>query len=627
MAKINVLEPEVFNKIAAGEVVERPASVVKELVENSIDAGAKNIDIFIIDGGTSFIQITDDGCGIEKDEVRKAFLPHATSKIKDADDLESILTLGFRGEALASIASVSEVCMTTRTAQEQVATMINLNGGIVSSVKEIGSPVGTQIQVKNLFFNIPVRRKHLKKPKQEESAISEIVARLILANPNISFTYTVDDKVVYQSLGKGKEDALYSVYGASMLKNVIPIDFRDAEIEVSGFICKQTYSKPNSTYQTIIVNGRYVNSKLISTALGRVYEDYMMTRAYPFFVIYINLPADQIDVNAHPTKMEVRFYDTQRIFGLLNHIIDETLLNYRNSREVAQEELFSRTQAETYAGSSNLNFNNNKKNPEVIFKEPIQDVIVAQNDDDTKLNEIVIEKNSIGQSDVIKFDKNLEKPEPVLQQRSLFEGLSKNLHMLSVNVVGKIFNTFLIVEIEDKVYFIDQHAAHERILYDRLVIDSSRKANAEQPLLLPYILETNNTEYQFIMDNIYTIRSLGFEIDEFGKNAFKVSSIPAVLPNLEIGIYFNDILKDMNTILSLKTKDLIMDYLAQKACKHAVKGGDDLTKEEIVDLLEEIARNEPVLQCPHGRPFAIEVKKYEIDKWFKRIVWWSKKYY
>ncbi len=618
MAKINVLEPEVFNKIAAGEVVERPASVVKELIENSIDAGAKNIDIFIIDGGTSFIQITDDGCGIESGEVRKAFLPHATSKIKDAEDLESILTLGFRGEALASIASVSEVSMITRTESQQTATIINLSGGIVESVKEIGSPVGTQIQVKNLFFNIPVRRKHLKKPKQEESAISDIVARLILANPEIAFTYTVDDKVIYQSSGKGKEDALYSVYGSSMLKNIIPINYRDVEIEVSGFICKPTYSKPNSTYQTIIVNGRYVNSKLISTAIGRVYEDYMMTRAYPFFVLYINMPADQIDVNAHPTKMEVRFYDSQRVFGLLNHIVDETLLNYRNSREVAQEELNERIQAENYLTSSNINFADITKKTENIA--PVIETIVAQNDEDSKLNEIIIERNSQAQSDVIKFDNTLEKPEPVLQQKSLFDGLSKNLHMLSVNVVGKIFNTFLIVEIEDKVYFIDQHAAHERILYDKLVIDSSRKANAEQPLLLPYILETNNTEYQFIMDNIYTIRSLGFEIEEFGKNAFKVSSIPAVLPNLEIGIYFNDILKDMNTILSLKTNDLIMDYLAQKACKHAVKGGDDLTKEEIVDLLEEIARNEPVLQCPHGRPFAVEVKKYEIDKWFKRVV-------
>lgn len=621
MAKINVLEPEVFNKIAAGEVVERPASVVKELVENSIDAGAKNIDVYIIDGGTSFIQVTDDGCGIESSEVKKAFLPHATSKIKVADDLEGIETLGFRGEALASIASVSEVTMITKTAEEQAATMITLNGGVVEGTKEIGSPIGTQIQVKNLFFNIPVRRKHMKKPKQEESAISEIVARLILANPDIAFTYTVDDRIVYQSSGKGKEDALYSVYGSSILKNVIPLSVKDVEVEVSGFISKPTYSKPNSTYQTIIINGRYVNSKLISTAIGRVYEDYMMTRSYPFFVLYINMPADQIDVNAHPTKMEVRFYDSQRIFGLLNHIVDETLLNYRNSRETAEDELNQRVQAENFLLSSNFGFSQKEnKTEEIVFKQPLQESIVEQSGEDSKLNEIVIEKANKMDDSLIKFDETYQKPEPVLQQQSLFEGLSKNLHMLSLNVVGKIFNTFLVVEIEDKVYLIDQHAAHERILYDKLVIDSSKKANAEQPLLLPYILETNNTEYQFVLDNIYTIRSLGFEIEEFGKNAFKVSSIPAVLPNLEIGVYFNDILKDINTMLSLKQKDLIMDYMAQKACKHAVKGGDDLTKEEIVNLLEEIARTEPRLQCPHGRPFVVELKRYEIDKWFKRIV-------
>lgn len=626
MAKINMLEPEVFNKIAAGEVVERPASVVKELVENSIDAGAKNIDIFIVDGGTAFIQITDDGSGIEPSEIEKAFLPHATSKIKDADDLENIFTLGFRGEALASIASVSEVCMITRTAKEKIATMIKLSGGICCDLTEISSPVGTQIQVKNLFFNTPVRRKYLKKPKQEESAISDIVAKLILANPDISFTYTVDDSVVYQSSGKGKEDAFYSVYGGTMLKNVIPISIKDAEIEISGFISRPTYSKANTTYQTFIVNGRYISSKLLSLAVTKVYEHYLMTRQYPFYVLYINIPADQIDVNAHPTKMEVRFYDTQRIFGLLVHSIDEVLLNFRNSRENAAEELNNRIQAEKYYETKpNIDFVSNSKtlSDEILFKAPIADSNVFQSGEQSVINEVVIDtssQNNQQNQDMVAFNKDLKAPEPVLQQKNLFDGLTKNFDMLSVSVVGKIFNTFLIVEVEDRVYLIDQHAAHERILYDRLMSNLMKSSNSVQPLFIPYVLEVNNIEWQFITDNIKNIESLGFEIEPFGKNTFKVSSIPGVLPNLEIGIYFNDILKDMNVILNLKQRDLIVDYLAQKACKHAVKGGDDLSKDEIVNLLEDIARDKPRLQCPHGRPFVIELKKYEIDKWFKRIV-------
>ena len=629
MSKINVLEPNVFNKIAAGEVVERPASIVKELVENSIDAGAKNIDIFVIDGGISYIQVTDDGCGIEASEVKKAFMPHATSKIEKADDLESIGTLGFRGEALASIGSVAQVSLTTRTKDESVASYLEVDGGIFSEVKQIGSPVGTEVRVKNIFYNIPVRRKFLKKPKQEENAISEIVARLILANPDISFTYSADDKIVYQSSGKNKEDALYSVYGSNILKNVIPISVKDDDIEVSGFISKPTYSKPNSTYQTVIINGRYVSCKLISTAIMRVYEDYMMTRAYPFFVVYINLPNTDVDVNVHPNKLEVKFLDSQRIFALMNHIIDNTLMDFRNSREAAQEELL-REQAENNIynyNSSNLTINNDKNINsfnEIIFKEPAQQAFINQSNEDSKLSEIVIQTASGNQqnadSKLIYNQKDMSVPEPILQQKTLFDGLSKNFDMMTVKVVGKIFNTFIIIEIEDRVFLIDQHAAHERILYDELMDVVNDRELKIQPLLLPYILETNNIEHQFIIDNLETFTRLGFDIDEFGSDSFKVSGVPYNLPNLEIGIFFNDVLKDINTILTLKNEDLVAEYFAQKACKHAVKGGDDLKTSEIINLLEQIARDEPQLQCPHGRPFVIEIKKYDIDKWFKRIV-------
>ena len=624
MAKINVLEPSVFNKIAAGEVVERPASVAKELIENSIDAGASVVDISIVNGGISLIEVSDNGAGIENEEVLKAFLPHATSKVSSADDLSEILTLGFRGEALASIAAVSEVTMTTKTKDEELGTEIKISGGEVVEQKQVGTTTGTRVQVRNLFYNIPVRYNFLKKPKQEEMAVSEIVSRLVLANPQIAFKYIVDGKIVYQSNGEGLENSLYSVYGSSVMKNVIPLEYHEDDVHICGFIGKPTFTKPNSTYQTIVINGRYVNSRLISTAVGRVYEDYMMTRAYPFFVLHFEVPIDNVDVNVHPNKLEIRFKDQQLVFGATNHAVDKTLLEFRTNSAQNEEES-TRTVAQT-ANIDNLDqtiYNQNINN--VVFETSQNNIGVFENKDST-LNEIVLEKNEVktdnnetlidsnNQSQTIKTQ-----PEPVLQQ-GLFDGFSKNFELLSIKIVGKIFNTFIIVEIEDKVYLIDQHAAHERILYDRLVAGLKRGEHTAQPLFIPYILETNNVEHQFITENIDNLVRLGFDIEEFGNNSFKISTVPYNLPDLDLKKFFDDILKNVNTILNLKNKDLMLDKLAQTACKHAIKGGDDLSKEEIVNLLEDLARSDVQLQCPHGRPFVVEFSRYEIDKWFKRVL-------
>lgn len=629
MATINLLKPNVYNKIAAGEVVERPASVVKELIENSIDAGATQIDISIINGGISLIEVGDNGFGIEGSEVGKAFLPHATSKVKDEDDLDCISTLGFRGEALASIASVSEITMITKTKEEEVGTKIELSGGQIVSETKTGAPNGTLIQVKNLFFNIPVRYKFLKKPKQEESAISEIISRLILANPTIAFKYMAENKVVYQSNGQGLENALYSVYGTSILSNVFPIDMIINNMRIEGFIGKPTFSKPNTTYQTTIVNGRYVDCRLISISINRVYEDYMMTRAYPFYVLHFDVPLEDIDVNVHPNKLEVRFVDQQKIFGSVNHVIDKALIDFRNS-QLAQEVRPERQNADE------INYENPYEHVapvnNVIFNN--EDVGVSENN--SIINEIVLEKKTIDteNTDNAKLKQNVFipqsndeitvrpchfEPQPVLQQ-GLFAGFSKNFDLLSIKIIGKIFNTFIIVEVEDKVYLIDQHAAHERILYDKL-IDSLKKGELRtQPMLIPFILETNNIEHSFINDNLQNLKELGFEIEDFGGNSYKISTVPFNLPALELGGFFKEVLKDMNSILNLKTKDLVMDKFAQSACKHAVKGGDDLEKEEIVNLLEDVARSNSQLQCPHGRPFVVEITRREIDKWFKRVI-------
>ncbi len=604
MAKINILEPSVFNKIAAGEVVERPSSVVKELVENSIDAGATEIDIEIVQGGISLIQVTDNGCGIEEKQLVKAFLPHATSKISEADDLESILTLGFRGEALASIASVSEVIMTSKTKEEDSANIIRLQGGEIIEQTQTGAPNGTQIQVKNLFFNIPVRYKFLKKPKQEELAVTEILSRLILANPNIAFKYTAEGRVVYQSNGQGLENALYTIYSSKVEDKIIPINNKVGDMEIKGFICKPSFSKPNSTYQTIIINGRYVNCKLISAAVGRVYDDYLMSRAFPFFVLHINLPIENVDINVHPNKLEVRFKDQQSIFGAINHTVDKALLDFRNSENTEEEPV--RINAQEYNQNSSI-LNN------ITFAQPVASFSV-QEQEPSSLTEIILEKSMPEGSEI----ENIKEPQSVLQQ-FLFDEKDQAFNLLSLKIVGKIFNTFILVEMDDKVYIIDQHAAHERILYDKLTETLKRGEFFAQPMLIPYILETNNIEHQFILDNIGNLQKLGFDIEDFGSNSFKISTIPYNLPDIQISIFFNDILKEMNTILNLKTEDFVLDKLAQSACKHAVKGGDDLTKEEIQSLLQNLATGVQ-LQCPHGRPFVIELSRKDIDKWFKRVL-------
>lgn len=629
MAKINVLPPAVFNKIAAGEVVDRPASIVKELIENSIDAGATSIVVEITNGGISMIEVTDNGCGIEKSEIEKAFLPHATSKIAVADDLDDILTLGFRGEALASVAAVSEVTLVTKTADEQSASHFEVCGGDFGKITETGAPTGTYIKVANLFYNTPVRQRFLKKPKQEESEVAEIVSRLILANPNISIKLVADDKTIYNSKGTGLKDAVYAVYGAAALENIIPISGEKNDIKIDGFIGKPTYTKPNRTYQTVVVNGRYVVSPLLSAAVARVYEDYMLKRSYPFFVLNIQIAPELVDVNVHPNKKEIKFQDSQAVFGLVLHTVDSALIDSRNNDEqikrASAEVIFP--QQKTVENNDDLSLKS-QTTPDTESVTNItfinqttgqNETVVSENA--SPLSEIIIEKALNPKDSIVDDEKrpSLPEPQPILEQ-FMFKDINDELDKQKVKVVGKIFNTFIIVEVEQKVYIIDQHAAHERMLYNGLMESLKRNDTVSQPMFFPYVFDVNTKEQQFIMDNIGSIVELGFEIEQFGEKSFKVSSVPYNLPNLSLKDFFEKILEDMNTILNLKTKDMVIDHIAQTACKHAVKGGDDLTPEEIWSLLKDVAGKGVQLQCPHGRPFVIELKRSDIDKWFKRIV-------
>lgn len=651
MSKINVLSPSVFNKIAAGEVVDRPASIVKELVENSIDAGATSVTVEIKNGGITDIEVSDNGCGIEKSEIEKAFLPHATSKIETAEDLEDILTLGFRGEALASVAAVSEVLLITKTKDDVSASSFSVYGGEFGEVTETGAPFGTYIKVSNLFYNIPVRQRFLKKPKQEESEVAEIISRLILANPNIAIKFIADGKTVYNSQGTGLKDAIYAVYGANTVENILFVKGQKDDIKIEGYIGKPTFVKANRTYQTVIVNGRYVVSPLLSAAVARVYEDYMLKRAYPFFVLNIDILPSLVDVNVHPNKKEVKFQDSQAVFGLVLHTVDRALIESRNSNEenkrVSAEVLYNNpeisSETSTLTGQSTYQpsnstavFENDTENtqvsPDFSDKSTLNVTFLTQNDNYeplskisgnvTPVSEILLEKTLPNDTETITLnadDSIKTQPKPVLNQ-FLFKDISEELDQQKVKLVGKIFNTFIIVEVEEKVYIIDQHAAHERLLYNNIMESLKRNDRVSQPMFFPYVFDVNTKEFQFMLDNLDTIIKLGFEIEPFGSNSFKVSSVPYNLPNLELSEFFSKILEDMNTILNLKTKDMVLDHIAQTACKHAVKGGDDLSSEEIWTLLNGVAEKGMQLQCPHGRPFVIEIKRSDVDKWFKRIV-------
>ena len=629
MAKINILKPEIFNKISAGEVVEKPASIVKELIENSIDAGADKINIQIYDGGITKIVVSDNGSGIEPDDLESAFLPHATSKIANEDDLYNIATLGFRGEALASIAAVSQVEVISKTINSN-GNSIKISGGEIVAEGEKGSPAGTYICVENLFFNTPARQKFLKKPKKEESDITTLVAKLILANPNISIKYSADDKLIYSSSGQGLKDAIFAVYGAQTLNSIIPIEFERGNYKLTGYLGKTSFFKPNRTYQTIMVNNRYVADSIINVALSQSYESYMMKHCFPFCVINFSIPVNEVDVNVHPSKLEVRFQDSRAVFGFIYSAISETLFNYLTQKtneevETKQPEIqLSKPEEVDVRKTETTQNTSNDLGMSLLFDNLTQDNnrLELHSSKDSVLSEIIIEKLT-SQTPKETLNTTEEKPvfvpQPTQQQLIKEEIVDKDAY-LSSQIIGKAFNTFVILEQEDNLYFIDQHAAHERLLFDKFVSQIKNDNVSSQPLLLPYTIEVNYQEEQFLNENLSMLQSLGFGIEPFGNLSFKISAIPSLLPDLNVPNFFSNFLANLNNYSQMKSIDLIRDDLAEKACKHAVKGGDDLSKEELIKLVRGVGDGNVTMQCPHGRPFVVKFTRKDIDKWFRRIV-------
>lgn len=681
MSKINILPAQVYNRIAAGEVVDRPYSVVKELVENAIDAGATEIEIYVEGGGKQLIRVVDNGGGISRDDLHAAFLPHATSKIAKADDLERIMTLGFRGEAVASIAAVSKMTITSKVSGENCYRLTS-DGGKLGEIVEAAGGDSTDVSVEMLFFNTPVRLGFLKSDKSEETDITNFVSRFILNRPDISFRYYVGGKRILQSFGGGEEEAVVGVYGASILKDCYKIDASKHGIRLRGYIGNQNFSKPNKTYQSVFLNGRYIINSTISAAVSNAYASYLMKRQYPFYVLYIDMPTEIVDVNVHPNKADVRFADNQTVYGCIYSVISAVLdgqpkaLEYlvsdktavaseieaeaekvmspkaapasavpfsapkkekpRNaplnnlakgvvsfSYEDARRELEKVRPSKTTSMELPFELESNaEENAVPVQSVPAEKKSLRETYADLQVEKNILEVNSPEAALAVKTQGNSE--DFFAENKRFLEELETKAKQNKIDVsscayAGKLFNTYLLYERGDEVYIIDQHAAHERLIFDRLKEQMRTRKVLQQPMLLPYVLNLNAFESAFIREKMENIREIGFDIDEFGNNAFKVSAVPLDLQSIDLALFFNEILGDISGYRSIKLEDLLKDKLATAACKAAVKGGMDLTREE-TDRLFRLMDGNMGLKCPHGRPVVVKMTKTELEKMFKRIV-------
>ncbi len=654
MNDIKVLDKSIYNRIAAGEVVEKPASIVKELVENSIDAGATAISVEIKNGGVDYICVSDNGKGIAPSDVPTAFLAHATSKIKELSDLDGIATLGFRGEALPSIAAVSKITMVTRKHDSDMGFRYCVDHGVIVDSGEYGAPKGTSVTVENVFGNIPARKKFLQKSNVEENAITTLISKIILANYNVAISLTINGKNVYRSAGTGLENAIYCIYGADFLKDLIKIDAESNGIKIHGYIGKPSFTKHAKSYQTVIANGRYVISDEISYWMYGCYQDFLMKRQFPVFILYIDLPYDLIDVNVHPNKLEVKFACVGIVKGLLTNTVKD-LINQNariakevfdvNTEDVGEEFiLIDDVEEENNQPLENKTFENKKE----TFEFPSTRTVLSR---ESNLNQGQLKEsssftsmftqdlfNSIADHSSTKgFDlgeKTTEKTESIEDNVEIFTNEANDISKINevwvqekteigeeqLTYVGKIFNTYLIFESGSYVFYVDQHAAHERILYDKLEKDFREKRMAIQNLLIPYTFTVTTDEFNVISEFIPTLKEYGFDLDTFGNNTFSLKGVPARCGEMNVSDFLSTLLSDITNKRTVDNLSIFKDKLMQNACKSAIKGDMNISNEEIKILVADMQKNNVVLYCPHGRPIVIKISKTEVEKWFKRIV-------
>lgn len=625
MAKIQVLSEETIDKIAAGEVIERPASVVKELVENAIDAGADAITVEIKEGGISFIRITDNGCGINREDIPTAFLRHATSKIKNIDDINCIHSLGFRGEALSSISAVAMVELMTKTADAVVGSHYIIEGAKEKEFGEIGVPNGTTIIVRNIFFNTPVRRKFLKSAATEGSYVADVCEHLALSKPNVSIKFVNNGQIKFHTSGSGDlKELIYRIYGKDIAKEIIPIDQNGKDIHVYGYLGTPVLNRSTRNYENYFVNGRYIKSTLISHAVEEGYKAYLMQHKFPFFILNIDIDTTQIDVNVHPTKMDVRFTNGEILSDYLESAINSTL----KVHEMIPEAILVEEEAKTEEHFDTFEPFEVSRKEASVTKSYEQDEKPAVPDVNDVLNirriigESFEKKNSLT-SDI---QKNVIKAENAVivntaVQMDMFEDriLSSNA-MEDYEIIGQIFDTYWLIGYKDKLMIMDQHAAHEKVRYEALVKKIKDSAVISQNLAPAIVVSLTSTEMSVLSRFKEHFESIGFEIDDFGGNEITIRAVPVEAFGKNPKEMFLDILDELSTGYTRDIPEVICEKLASMACKGAVKGNMSMTKDEVWELLKKLMTLDNPYNCPHGRPTIITMSKNELEKKFKRIV-------
>lgn len=618
MPNIAILNQETIDKIAAGEVVERPCSVVKELVENAIDAGSTAITVEIKEGGISFIRITDNGCGIERDQVAVAFYRHSTSKIRSAEDLLTVKSLGFRGEALSSISAVARVELITKTYDELTGTRYVIEGSKELSNEEIGAPDGTTFIVKDLFYNVPARRKFLKTAQTEGSYISDMVEKLALSHPDISFKFINNNQTKLHTSGNGnRKDIIYHIFGREISSSLLEVKHECEYFKVEGFIGKPVITRGNRNYENYFINGRYVKSNILSRAIEGAYKSFLMQHQYPFTVLYFTF-FSELDVNVHPTKMELRFDNNNEIYVELC----DTIYAILSHKEMIPEVPVDSTPA-----------------PKKIvheYKEPIPEPFEKR-----RINEVrAAESRSVYGQSVTSTVKNYSATEPAAkapetstayEPAQVVTGTQQTLgdydkvfltesSKKQFSIIGQLFKTYWLIEFEDKLYIIDQHAAHEKVLYEKTMARLANKDFTSQRISPPIVMTLDARESEMLEKYRPQIEQFGYEVEHFGGKEYMISAIPDNLFNIDMKDLFIEMLDDFSNATGRQTPDIITEKVASMSCKAAVKGNDKLTLPEINKLIDELLSLDNPYNCPHGRPTIISMSKYEIEKKFKRIV-------
>ena len=614
MGEIHLLNEETIDKIAAGEVVERPLNVVKELVENSVDAGSNSVCVEIKEGGISFIRVTDNGQGIPADDVRKAFFRHATSKIKDAEDLNYITSLGFRGEALSSIAAVSQVEIITKQAESLTGIRYTIEGGKEGEVQEIGAPTGTTVIVRNLFFNTPPRKKFLRQPQTEAGYISDMMEHLALARPDISYQLIINGNTRFHTSGNGNlKEVIYRIYGKEISDNLVEVSASKKGLTIEGYLGKPVLNRSNRNFETFFVNKRYVQSQVVYRAIEEGTKEYLMQHKYPFCVLNLSISPEEIDVNVHPTKMDIRFINRDEVFVFISSAISAAY----KVREMIPEVVLTEEKPEAKPiPKAPEPFEVNRSIQRAITPSDAVMINKILGPSKEEVAESKTVNNVIKAHDTVVVEKNV--------QMELFEE-----RVLSVEargeyeIIGQIFDTYWIVAFKDKVFFIDQHAAHEKVKYERLMAAYRNKNIASQMLNPPVVINLRAGEEDILKQYINYFDDLGFEIEDFGGNSYALRSVPVDLYGCDELELFKEVLDELTETGGLSSKSepaVVCAKIASMSCKAAVKGNNRLSLEEINKLIDELLTLDNPYNCPHGRPTIFSMSKYEVEKKFRRIV-------